>query len=237
MRSRRALATTTWARGFTLIEILVVTAIIALLLVILLPILRNVRAAAKRTVCLTNLRQIGFATSEYANANKGWYPVAEVTGRWGFRRAPGEITPDHPDAEPEIYGLAAVFHRLKYLPGRSDVWICPAASVETQAYKNTYAFNLSSRLENRKDIIYTRPFWNQARRIPWVWDNYEYRPGLTGHLPSSPSFDPAEYRIPQEEQTYPHLLNFAAHRSGGKGTSTGTNGLFFDGSVELRGRR
>jgi prepilin-type N-terminal cleavage/methylation domain-containing protein len=64
--------------AFTLIELLVVVAIIALLISILLPSLGRARTLAKRTVCLTNLRQVGIATRAYAGANNDEPP--EVLG-------------------------------------------------------------------------------------------------------------------------------------------------------------
>jgi len=56
-------------RGFTLIELLVVVAIIAVLVAILLPALASARDAARQTVCLSNLRQLGGAHLQYVADN------------------------------------------------------------------------------------------------------------------------------------------------------------------------
>jgi prepilin-type N-terminal cleavage/methylation domain-containing protein len=64
--------------GFTLIELLVVIAIISLLVSILLPSLRQAVALAKRTVCSSNLHQIGIALQFYAEDNNGAFPPWHV---------------------------------------------------------------------------------------------------------------------------------------------------------------
>ena len=54
--------------GFTLVELLVVVAIIGILVGMLLPAVQQVRAAARRTVCLNNLRNIAMACQNYQSS-------------------------------------------------------------------------------------------------------------------------------------------------------------------------
>ena len=61
-------------RGITLIELLVVVAIIALLIAVLLPSLNQAREQSKRSVCESNLHQLGVAFAVYAQDNEYFYP-------------------------------------------------------------------------------------------------------------------------------------------------------------------
>lgn len=72
-------------RGFTLIELLVVIAVIAILAAILFPVIARAREAARKTTCLSNMRQMGMAFSMYVTDWQERYPLAY---KWKERIAP-----------------------------------------------------------------------------------------------------------------------------------------------------
>ncbi len=70
--------------GFTLVELLVVVAIIAMLLAVLLPGLRMARAISKRMVCQSNLKQLACAWSMYLDHYDGcFYQVVNANWKYG----------------------------------------------------------------------------------------------------------------------------------------------------------
>lgn len=68
-------------RGFTLIELLVVIAIIAILAAILFPVFARAREAARKTTCLSNLKQIGTAALMYVQDYDEQFPWLMQDGR------------------------------------------------------------------------------------------------------------------------------------------------------------
>jgi len=72
---KRAVPGSARAAAFTLVEMLVVLAIIALLAALLLPVLRNAQEEARATACLGNLHQIGLALQIYVSENNNRLPA------------------------------------------------------------------------------------------------------------------------------------------------------------------
>ena len=68
--------------GFTLVEMLVVVAIIGVLIALLLPAIQAAREAARRTGCATNLRNIGSAIQQYENGHLYFPPTRYGAGGW-----------------------------------------------------------------------------------------------------------------------------------------------------------
>ncbi|HVM46435.1 MAG TPA: DUF1559 domain-containing protein [Candidatus Acidoferrum sp.] len=75
LRGRRRLKNPASDRqAFTLVELLVVIAVVALLAALLLPALASAREKSRKAACISNLRQLGIAVQSYASDNEGKIP-------------------------------------------------------------------------------------------------------------------------------------------------------------------
>ncbi|MCO5297589.1 MAG: prepilin-type N-terminal cleavage/methylation domain-containing protein [Fimbriimonadaceae bacterium] len=93
-------------RGFTLIELMVVVAIIALLAALLFPVFARAKAAAKQATCISNLKQIGSSILLYMADYDDVFPHA--------LDASDKYAPDIWAHEPEFYA------RIPYMPLLSE---------------------------------------------------------------------------------------------------------------------
>ena len=70
------------ARGFTLIELIVVISVVAVLTALLLPALRGAREQARSALCQTHIRQLQLSFKQYADSEDGFLPYSFDFGRW-----------------------------------------------------------------------------------------------------------------------------------------------------------
>ncbi len=124
--------------GFTLIELLVAVTVIAILSLLIMTVVTQVRRAAVRTVCASNLRQWGAALNAYAADNRGLIPC--TANIWGSLRYPSALWESGPhltdteefsiprliDFMPTLGDTSVIIDGQRYLR-TAGPWTCPAS--------------------------------------------------------------------------------------------------------------
>ncbi len=137
--------------SFTLIELLMVVAIIAVLAALLLPSLRAAREKAKDIVCMGNLRQLCMVMNCYANDYSEFPPP--LSHGSSSRFIPVRYYVDGANS----FGSANPTKALDpYIPGQLDITMCPAVvqrkllgSAEQQYWYGTSVWSPSLRQTSR----------------------------------------------------------------------------------------
>ena len=101
---------------FSLIELLIVIAIIAILSSLLLPALKKAKEKAHEIVCASNLKQSGIGILQYANDFNGWTPCAYRPWSGGLQWGRWLISLEYlPGKDPNA------------LDGKPNIIVCPSA--------------------------------------------------------------------------------------------------------------
>jgi len=136
------------ARGFTLVELLVVVSIIALLISILLPSLRSARDQSKRLVCRSNLRNIWTGILMYSYEYSDRVPYLE------------SVNVTDPNADPFDSDNPNTVGRVLYDYVQEKNWVCPAAvngyplNAGRGNWTMTYEFSTADRLDRDNPLPY-----------------------------------------------------------------------------------
>lgn len=146
-------------RAFTLVELLVIMAIVSLLVSLLVPALRSARAAAQRSACASNLRQLHLANAAYSTGNDGRFAPGAARfdrnlERWfGSRRDAREpFEPRGGPLSPHLGPEGAVRQCPAFKPGPRVPQLDFEAGCGGYGYNNAY---LGVR-EDGRDIVGVR---------------------------------------------------------------------------------
>ena len=147
-------------KKFTLIELLVVIAIIAILASMLLPALQQARERGRATTCLSNLKNLYFGLSAYADNNREYFPAA-----LNSFVPPGTTTAKN-------YGWCGILTGLGYLPAPragsvNNTFLCPSG-----VYAATSATSRSWRAEGSNSYGILKGTDVLGKRGSYVADNY-----------------------------------------------------------------
>ena len=169
-------------RGFTLVELLVVIAIISILSAILMPVFVQGREGGRRTVCLSNVRQLTQAVQMYTQDYEEHLPTlglgSEGRGRWmwqiqGYARNKSLFTCPH--VPENVYDGSQWTDRTGY-GWAEHLWGHNSGSPQADGYSLSEISQPSATICLGDTGYNGSSGWAMYRRPPWVGSSDD-RPG------------------------------------------------------------
>jgi prepilin-type N-terminal cleavage/methylation domain-containing protein len=97
-------------RGFTLVELMVVIAIIAILMALLMPAIARAKARANQISCLNNMRQLTLAATMYASDHNEEFPARRIpTNAWPHKLKPYYVNWQIIACPSDRFGIVGLF--------------------------------------------------------------------------------------------------------------------------------
>ena len=158
---------------FTLIERLVVIAIIAILAAILLPALNSARNRANTASCISNLKQLGTAGMMYADAHDGYFhPINQILGSSGGNVEWTEYFVDNYLGSIDVMNCPLIAKQSEYnVKKAGNAYGANAASICGQfdsSNKGTSIPAKQSQIKLPSQTIYMGDTRQPAANVPWV---------------------------------------------------------------------